>query len=96
MINGRLDLLPPIYGARARIRLANRRIILASFGVAVFLLILVFHARIRSAGADDRLAAARDLAEKVIAAEALETQLLEEIAQSSARIEQWRLSLIHI
>ena len=90
MINGRLDLLPPIYGARARIRLANRRIILASLGVAVFLLILVFHARIRSAGADDRLAAARDLAEKVIAAEALETQLLEEIAQSSARIEQWR------
>jgi len=88
MINGRLDLLPPIYGARARIRLANRRIILASLGVAFFLLILVFHARIRSAGADDRLAAARDLAEKVIAAEALETQLLEEIEQSSARIEQ--------
>ena len=90
MNHGRLDLLPPIYGARARIRLANRRIILGSLGVAALLLVLVFHARIRSAGADDRLAAARDRAEMVIAAEALETRLLEEMEESRLRIEQWR------
>ena len=90
MTHGRLDLLPPIYGARARIRLANRRIVLGSIGVAVLLLVLVFHARIRSAGADDRLAVARDRAEKVIAAETMEARLLEEIKQSRERIEEWR------
>ena len=90
MINGRLDLLPPIYGARARVRLVNRRIILGSFAVLVLLLVLVFHARIRRAGADDRLASARDQAEKVIAAETLESQLIQEISQSQERIAQWR------
>lgn len=90
MNHGRLDLLPPIYGARARIRLANRRILLCSLGVAALLVALVFHARINSAGADDRLAMARDRAEMVIAAEAMETRLLDEMEQSRQRIEQWR------
>ncbi|MAJ46906.1 MAG: hypothetical protein CBC35_06495 [Planctomycetes bacterium TMED75] len=90
MNHGRLDLLPPVYGARARIRLANRRIIFSAMGVAVLLLVLVFHARVRRAGAEDQLSIARTLAEKVIAAENLESQLIQEIEESRIRIEEWR------
>ena len=90
MNHGRLDLLPPVYGARARIRLANRRIIFSAMGIALLLLVMIFHARVRRAGAEDLLSVARTRAEKVIAAENMESQLLEEIEQSRIRIEEWR------
>ena len=90
MNHGRIDLLPPVYGARARIRLANRRIILGSLAVGFLMVVLVFHARIRRAGAEDLLAVARDRAEQVIAAENMESRLLEEIESSRLRIEEWR------
>ena len=90
MMHGRLDLLPPVYGARARIRLANRRIVFSAMGVALLLLVLIFHARVRRAGAEDLLSVARSRAEKVIAAENMESHLLEEIEASRIRIAEWR------
>ena len=89
-MHGRLDLLPPVYGARARIRLANRRIVFSAMGVALLLLVLVFHARVRRAGAEDLLSVARSRAEKGIAAENMESQLLQEIEASRIRIAEWR------
>ena len=64
--------------------------VLGSLAVGFLMVVLVFHARIRRAGAEDLLAVARDRAEQVIAAENMESRLLEEIESSRLRIEEWR------
>ena len=90
MSDGRIDLLPPVFGARARLRLLNRRIVAILVIMAVALVTLVFHARIRRANAEGRLVDARQRAEEVLQAEQREESLLMELQSSRDRIEAWR------
>jgi len=85
-----IDLLPPIYGARARLRLLNRRIAMSCFAAAVVLACLVFHARMSRSAAEDRLVDARERADEVLHAEHREEVLLQGIGRSGERIEAWR------
>ena len=79
MSDDRIDLLPPIYGARARLRILNRRIVIAVVLTSTVLVALVFHARIRRAGAESRLTEARERAEEVLRAEQREEALLNDL-----------------
>ena len=90
MKNGRLDLLPPMYGARARMRLVNRRIIMLGLGMSALMVVLVLHARMSRSASESRLVLAQEQAEKVLAAERLEAQLVDELEMSRRRIESWR------
>ena len=90
MKDGRLNLLPPTYGARARMRLVNRRIIMCGLGMTVLTVALVLHARMSRATSESRLSLAQDQAEKVLEAERLEARLVDELEMSRRRIESWR------
>lgn len=90
MIDGRINLLPPTYGARARLRLLNRRIALIVGFTAVLLVALSFHARVRRASAESHLIEAQGRAEEVLKAERREKDLLEELESSRVRIDSWR------
>ena len=69
MSDDRIDLLPPVFGARARLRMLNRRIVFSVLLVGTVLAALSFHARIRRSGAESGLIEARDRANEVLAAE---------------------------
>ncbi len=90
MNQGRLDLLPPMYGARARMRLVNRRIIICGLGMTILLVGLVLHARMARSSSETLLVLAQEQAEKVLVAERLEARLIEELELSRRRIESWR------
>ena len=90
MKDGRLDLLPPTYGARARMRLVNQRIIMFGLGMSALLITLVLHARMSRSAAESRLVLVQEQAEKVLAAERLEARLVDELELSRRRIESWR------
>lgn len=90
MSDERIDLLPPIYGARARLRMLNRRIAMSCTCGALILVALVFHARVSRASAEDRLVEARERANEVLDAEEREKTLLAGIDHSGERIEAWR------
>ena len=90
MKDGRLDLLPPMYGARARMRLVNRRIIMLGLGMTALMVVLVLHARMSRSASESRLVLAQEQAEKVLAAERLEAKLVDELELSRRRIESWR------
>lgn len=90
MNDGRIDLLPPLYGARARLRLLNRRLA-ATVGCTVLVLgALVLHARVVRSGAESELTEARERAELVLSAERREAALVDEIESTGRRIEAWR------
>lgn len=90
MKEGTLDLLPPMYGARARMRLVNRRIILFGLGMSILMIGITLHARMSRASSESRLVLAQEQAEKVLIAEHLEARLLDELEMSRRRIESWR------
>jgi hypothetical protein len=90
MSDDRIDLLPPVFGARARLRMLNRRIVFSILRVGMVLVALSFHARIRRSGAESGLIQARDRADEVLAAELREETLLAALESSGARIESWR------
>lgn len=90
MIDERIDLLPPVFGARARLRLLNRRIAFAVVLAAAVLSMIVFHARISRSGAEVQLSEARERADQVLSAEQREESLLEQLQITSDRIEAWR------
>jgi Tfp pilus assembly protein PilN len=90
MNDGRIDLLPPVFGARARLRLLNRRIAFCGVVAVAILILLAFHARIVRSSAEARLTEARDRADQVLSAEQLEKSLLEQLQSTSDRIEAWR------
>ena len=90
MKDGRLDLLPPMYGARARMRLVNQRLIMFGVGMSALLVALVLHARMSRSASESRLVIAQEQAEKVLAAERLEARLVDELELSRRRIESWR------
>ena len=90
MKDGRLNLPPPTYGARARMRLVNRRIIMCGLGMTFLTVALVLHARMSRATSESRLSLAQDQAEKVLEAERLEARLVDELEMSRRRIESWR------
>ena len=90
MNDERIDLLPPIYGARARLRILNRRIAMSCAAAAMILVCLVFHARISRSTAEDRLVDERERADEVLHAEHREEMLLQGIDLSGERIEAWR------
>lgn len=90
MNDGRINLLPPAYGARARMRLLNRRIAIIVGVIAVFLVSLSFHARMSRATAESQLIVAQGRAEEVLKAERLERDLLAELEESRTRIQAWR------
>ena len=90
MSDERINLLPPVYGARARLRILNRRIVVVVVLTSVVLVALVFHARIRRAGAEGRLAEARERADEVLRAEQREEALVADLHLSRARIDAWR------
>ena len=90
MNDERIDLLPPVFGARARLRLLNRRIAFAVILAAAALSILVFHARLSRSGSEVKLAEARERADQVLSAEQREESLLERLQGTSDRIEAWR------
>lgn len=90
MIDGRINLLPPTYGARARLRLLNRRIVIIVGFTAVLLVALSFHARVRRASAESQLIEAQGRAEEVLKAERREKDLLEVLESSRVRIDSWR------
>jgi len=90
MSDGRINLLPPAYGARARIRLLNKRIVIAVGVTATALVALAFHARMQRATAESDLVVAQVRAEEVLKAEQQEEALLGELDASKQRIESWR------
>lgn len=90
MTDGRIDLLPPAYGARARLRLLNRRIVIVICVTAVLLVALSFHARVRRAAAESQLIVAQVRSEEVLKAEHQEEALSAELDASRDRIESWR------
>ena len=90
MSDGRINLLPPAYGYRARLRLLNRRVVVAICVTAVVLVAASFHARMRRAAAESELIVAKVRAEEVLAAERRESALSEELEISRQRIESWR------
>lgn len=90
MNDGRIDLLPPAYGARARLRLLNRRIAIIVGFTAVLLVALSFHARVHRASAESQLVQAQGRAAEVLKAEHREKALLEELESSRMRIDSWR------
>jgi Tfp pilus assembly protein PilN len=90
MKEGTLNLLPPMYGARARMRLVNRRIIMAGLGITILTVGLIFQARMSRASSESRLVLAQAQAEKVLIAEQLEARLVDELEMSRRRIESWR------
>ena len=90
MSDDRIDLLPPVFGARARLRMLNRRIVFSVLLVGTVLAALSFHARIRRSGAESGLIEARDRANEVLSAELREESLLAALEASGARIESWR------
>ena len=84
MKDGRLDLLPPMYGARARMRLVNQRLIMFGLGMFALLVALVIHARMSRSASESRLVIAQEQAEKVLAAERLEARLVDELELDEA------------
>lgn len=90
MNGNRIDLLPPVFGARARLRMLHKRLGIA-FGVTVILLLgLSFHARITRAHSERSLMQAREHAEQVLHAERREKSLRENLRESRERVEAWR------
>ncbi|MCH2144308.1 MAG: hypothetical protein MK082_04070 [Phycisphaerales bacterium] len=90
MSDDRIDLLPPVFGARARLRLLNRRVGCAILVTAVLLAALSFQARIRRSGAESELLQAQERADEVLSAELRESSLLADLDASGQRIENWR------
>ncbi len=90
MSEERIDLLPPVFGARARLRLLNRRLAFVLTIAFVTMAVLSFHARISRSGAEAGLIEARERADLVLSAEQREQSLLEEILTTGERIEAWR------